>query len=72
MIHLLYPNCEKLLKGVMGRLLESRAYTDKKGATLKQVDVEKVELQLNIEQFKCMQGTYWNFFCHSFLDLDLI
>ena len=40
MIHLLYPNCEKLLKGVMGRLLKSRAYTDKKGATLKQVDVE--------------------------------
>ena len=72
MIHLLYPNCEKLLKGVMGRLLKSRAYTDKKGATLKQVDVEKVELQLNIEQFKSMQGMYWNFFCHSFLDLDLI
>ena len=69
MIHLLYPNCEKLLKGVMGRILKSRAYTDK---TLKQVDVEKVELQLNIEQFKSMQGMYWKFFCHSFLDLDLI
>ena len=55
MIHLLYPNCEKLLKGVMGRLLKGRAYTNKKGATLKQVDVEKVELQLNIEQFKSMQ-----------------
>ena len=72
MIHLLYPNCEKLLKGVMGRLLKSRAYTDKKGATLKQVDVEKVELELNIEQIKSMRGMYWNFFCHSFLDLDLI
>ena len=72
MIHLLCPNCERLLKGVMGRLLKSRAYTDKKGATLKQVDVEKVELQIDIEQFKSMQGMYWNFFCHSFLDLDLI
>ena len=72
MIHLLYPYCENLLKGVMGRLLKSRAYTDKKGATLKQVDVEKVELQLNIKQFKSMQGMYWKFFCHSFLDLDLI
>ena len=72
MIHLLHPNCEKLLKGVMGGLLKSRAYTDKKGVTLKQVDVEKVQLQLNIEKFKSMQGMYWNFFCHSFLDLDLI
>ena len=72
MIHLLYPNCEKLLKGVMGRLLKSRAYTDKKGATLKKGDVEKVELQLNIEQFKSMQGMYWDFFCHTFLDLDII
>ena len=46
----------------MERLLKSRAYTDKKGATLKQVDVEKVELQLNIEQFKSVPGTYWIFF----------
>ena len=58
MIHLSCPNCEKLLKGVMGRLLKSKEYINKKGATLKQVGVKKVELQLNIEQFKGMQGMY--------------
>ena len=46
MIHLLYPNCEKLLKLIIGRLMRNSVYKDKHGKDLKQVDVEKVEKQL--------------------------
>ena len=59
MIHLLYPSCEKLLKTVMGRLLKSKAYTDK-GRALMEVDVDDCKLQLSTDQFKTMQGTLLN------------
>ena len=56
MIHLLHPNCEKLLKTTMARLMKSKVYTDKKGKALKEVDVEDLSLQLNSDRFKSMQG----------------
>ena len=56
MIHLLYPNCEKLLKLIIGRLMRNSVYKDKHGKDLKQVDVEKVEKQLKKDNFKQMQG----------------
>ena len=56
MIHLLEPNCEKLLKTTMARLMKSKIYTEKKRRALKEVDVEDVNLQLNIDRFKAMQG----------------
>ena len=31
MIHLLYPNCEKLLKLIIGRLMRNSVYKDKHG-----------------------------------------
>ena len=49
MIHLLHPNCEKLLKTVMGRLLKSKAYTEKKGRALMDIDVGNVQLQLTTD-----------------------
>ena len=55
MIHLLHPNCEKLLKTTMARLMKSKVYTDKKGKVLKEVDVEDLSLQLNSDRFKSMQ-----------------
>ena len=61
MIHLLHPNCEKLLKTVMGRLLKSKAYTEKKGKALMDIDVDSVQLQLSTDQFKLMQGVYLSF-----------
>ena len=39
MIHLLHPNCEKLLKTTMARPMKSQVYTEKKGRELKEVDV---------------------------------
>ena len=57
MIHLFYPSCEKLLKTVMGRLLKSKAYTDKNGTALMEVDVDDCKLQLSTDQFKTMHGT---------------
>ena len=62
MIHLLYPGCEKLLKTVMARLLKSKAYTDKKGRALIEVDVDNCKLQLSTDQFKTMQGNVYLFF----------
>ena len=62
MIHLLYPSCEKLLKTVMARLLKSKAYTDKKGRALMEVDVDNCKLQLSTDQFKTMQGNEYLFF----------
>ena len=62
MIHLLYPNCEKLLKTVMGRLLKSKVYTENKGRALMDIDVDNVQLQLSSDQFKLMQGMYLSFF----------
>ena len=59
MIHLLYPSCEKLLKTVMARLLKSKAYKDKKGRTLMEVDVENCKLQLSTDQFKTMIGNVY-------------
>ena len=56
MIHLLYPNCEKLLKLIIGRVMRNSVYKDKHGKDLKQVDVEKVEKQLKKDNFKQMQG----------------
>ena len=44
MIHLLYPSCEKLLKTTVGRILKSRVYTEKKGRTLKEVNINIVDL----------------------------
>ena len=61
MIHLLHPNCEKLLKTFMGRLLKSKAYTEKKGRALMDIDVDNVKLQLSTDQFKLMQGMYLSF-----------
>ena len=61
MIHLLDPNCEKLLKTVMGRLLKSKAYTEKKGRALMDIDVDNVQLQLSTDQLKLMQGMYLSF-----------
>ena len=55
-IHLLHSNCEKLLKTAMGRLMQSKAYTDKWHNALKELDCESVELQLKNDQFKAMQG----------------
>ena len=51
-IHLLHPNCKKLLKTTMARLMKSKVYTEKKGMALKEIDVE----ELNIDRFKAMQG----------------
>ena len=56
MIHLLYPNCEKLLRLTIGRLMKNKVYKDKRGEDLKKVNVEKVEMQLTSDQFKQMQG----------------
>ena len=56
MIHLLYPSCEKLLKTTVGRVLKNRAYTEKKGGALKEVNVDIVDLQLKSDHFKAMQG----------------
>ena len=56
MIHLLYPNCEKLLKLTIGRLMKNKVYKDKRGEDLKKINVEKVEMQLTSDQFKQMQG----------------
>ena len=60
-IHLLHPNCEKLLKTVMGRLLKSKAYTEKKGRALIDIDVDNVQLHLSTDQFKLIQGMYLSF-----------
>ena len=56
MIHMLYPSSVKVLKTAMSRLMKGKVYTEKYGAALKQVNVEDVELQLKIDQFKAMQG----------------
>ena len=56
MIHLLYPNCEKLLKLTIGRPMKNKVYKDKRGEDLKKINVEKVEMQLTSDQFKQMQG----------------
>ena len=56
MIHLQYPNCEKLLKVTLGRLTKNKVYKDKKGEQLKKVDVEQEEMQLKTDNFKLMQG----------------
>ena len=56
MIHLLHPNCEKLLKTKMARLTKSKVYTEKKGSALKELDIEDMNLQLNSDRFKAMQG----------------
>ena len=48
MIHLLHSNCEKLLKTVIGKLMENKEYIDKRHNALKEVDCESVELQLKM------------------------
>ena len=55
-IHMLYPSSVKLLKTATSRLMKSKVYTEKSGATLKQVNVEDVELHLKNDHFKAMQG----------------
>ena len=40
----------------MGRLMNSRAYTENKGKTLKEVDLEIFDLQFKSGQSKTMQG----------------
>ena len=42
MIHLLHSNCEKLLKTAMGRLMQSKAYIDKRYIVLKEIDCRNV------------------------------
>ena len=42
----------------MGRLLKSKAYTEKKGRALMDIDVDNVQLQLSTDQFKLMQGIH--------------
>ena len=56
MIHLLHPNCEKLLKSTMARPMKSKVYIEKKARALEEVDVEEMNLQLNSYIFKAMQG----------------
>ena len=56
MIHLSHPNSEKLLKTIMARLIKIKLYTEKKGKVLKEVNFEDVNLQLNSDWFKEMQG----------------
>ena len=56
MIHMLYPSSVKLLMTAMRRLIKSKVYTAKFGTTLKQPNVEDVELQLKNDQFKTMTG----------------
>ena len=56
MVHLLHSNCEELVKTTMARLMKSKVYTEKKERAFKEVDVEDVNLQLNSDKFKVMQG----------------
>ena len=42
MIHLLYSNCEKLLKVAVGRLMKSKEYIHKKGNDLQKVNADDV------------------------------
>ena len=56
MIHLLFSNCEKLLKVAMGRLMKSEVYIDMNGKNLQKVDVDDVGMQLEDEAFVTMQG----------------
>ena len=39
-IHLSYPDCKKLLKTTMARIMKSKVYTEKKGRALEEVNVE--------------------------------
>ena len=55
---------DKLLK-TMARLMKSKVYTEKKGKALKEVNVQDVDMQLNSDQFKAVQGK--KHFYHSFL-----
>lgn len=56
MIHLLHASCEKLLKVTMSRLLKEKAYLNKKGSKLKEVNVEEVDMQLSGDRFTTKQG----------------
>ena len=56
MIHLLYSNCEKLLKEAMGRLKKSKEYMHKKGKDLQKVNADDVIQQLEKAEFMAMQG----------------
>ena len=56
MIHLLYSNCEKLLKVAMGRLMKNEVYMDRNGKDLQNVDVDDVGMQLQQEAYMNMQG----------------
>ena len=55
MIHLPHPSYVKLLKVALGRLLKSNIYIDEKVKALKEIDPEKVKLQLKNDHFKAMQ-----------------
>ena len=55
MIYLLYSNCEKLLKSVMGRLLKSDEYIKIKGEHLLNVDPDDVKKQLEDGEFLVIQ-----------------
>ena len=54
MIHLLYPNSDKLLKQQWVDYW--KAVQIEKGNALKEVDVEDADLQLKNDQFKTVQG----------------
>ena len=56
MIHLLYPNYEKLFKLNIRRLMRNNVYKDTNGKDLKKVDLKRVEKQLKTDNFKQMQG----------------
>ena len=56
MIHMLYPSSVKLLKTALSRLMKSKVYIENSGASLKQVNMEDVELQLKKDKFKTMLG----------------
>ena len=51
MIHLLYSNCEKLLKSAMARLLKSDEYINIRGKDLLNVDPDDVKKQSEDAEF---------------------
>ncbi len=56
MVYVLYPSCVRVLKTLMGRLVKSKLYVDKKGKALAHINVQDMEVQLKREDFRKMQG----------------
>ena len=56
MVHMLYNNCQQLLKVAIGRLMKSACFSNNEGKELTNINVDDVSLQLGTEDFKTMQG----------------